>query len=106
MELESAISLLVQVPIVGIFVWFVLRNAKEWRSWMAEQAKERDKALEHVTGDLKKLTSELKTLTHSIEILTRIVLYHDATVRGTNPNVSGDTKEMIEKVLETMHTEG
>ena len=92
MEIDSALSLLVQIPIVGIFVWYVLKSSKDWRDWLRDRDKQQDAVI-------ARLTRELERLTEHVDMLTRVMLYHDATVRGTNPDAQGDTKELIEKLL-------
>ena len=95
MDIDSALSLLVQIPIVGIFVWYVLKSSKDWREWLRDRDKQQDAVI-------ARLTRELERLTEHVDMLTRVMLYHDATVRGPNADVKGDTKEMIEKLLVSM----
>ena len=86
------LQLLIQVPIVGLFVWFVLKNNKEWREFLKVEREE-------VASTHQALRQDIRGLSRTLHSLTRILLYHDMTVRGINPETSGNTKEMVEKYL-------
>lgn len=66
----SWVSLLVQVPLVGIFVWFVLtmmdRQAKEqqsrdeqWRNFLREQREANNSALARLAEEIKSIAQEV-----------------------------------------------
>lgn len=70
---EYAVSLLVQIPLVGIFVWFTLEIMKrqersdekrdeQWRGFLREQAKSYSSALGRVAEEVKENTAEIRAL--------------------------------------------
>lgn len=73
----SWINLLIQIPLVGIFIWFVLEQDKRaadadnkrderWREFLKEQRQATEQSMERITNQ--------------IEQMSRILAEHDARV--------------------------
>ena len=80
------ISLLIQFPIVGMFVWFVLKNNNEWRTYLTERNSKLEKTLEKHADVLDKLVA-------SQELHTRVLIKHFSKHEGTDL----DLNELIRK---------
>lgn len=91
MDLFGLEQILIQTPLVGVFVWFAVyvlnkftkaikENNEQWRQFLVERNGKSDAILDKMTKQL--------------EANTRVILRHDATVRGVNPEVTGDYSEM------------
>jgi len=74
---EAWLNLLVQVPLVGIFIWFILERDKrsnasqlerdrEWRDFMREQR-------EAHTGALSRLAEEIKAIGGQVGIVSGVL---------------------------------
>ncbi len=74
---EYAISLLVQIPLVGIFVWFTLeimkrqersndRRDDQWREFLKDQAEQYNSAISRIAEEVKANTSVLQMLRDQI----------------------------------------
>jgi len=104
------IALYIQIPLVGVVVltgWLIFRALStrddKWRSFIAEQNKlqlesnERSAKLQLESNEknAKVYARALDKLTESHYELSEILIKHDATVRGVNPDVMGTTKEIM-----------
>lgn len=74
---EYAVSLLVQIPLVGIFVWFTLeimkrqersndRRDDQWREFLKDQAEQYNSAISRIAEEVKANTSVLQMLRDQI----------------------------------------
>lgn len=79
---ESVINLLVQVPLVGIFVWFILQRDKQtaesekrrdeqWRDFLREERELR-------ATSIGRLAEELKSIGQEVARVTALLVSHDA----------------------------
>ncbi len=79
-QFEFMVGLLGQVPLVGIFVWFVLemlkRQAKiderrdaQWRVFLAEQGERQNTGLARIAEEVKKNTARVSANTQVVESL-------------------------------------
>jgi hypothetical protein len=79
---DTYISLLIQVPLVGIFVWFSLRlisvflaslekRDAQWQAFLEEQRKASHEAIAHMAGrfsdEIKALAKEVAEIRGKIE---------------------------------------
>lgn len=82
---ESVFSLLSQLPLVGIFVWFILSWSKriddgqtardqQWRDYLQQ---ERD----YRTDATKRLAEEIKAIAAEVNRLNGLLSAHDAATR-------------------------
>ena len=85
MDFNSFISLLIQIPLVGIFVWFVLERDKrmessaikrdaDWRAFLREQREQNNAALSRLADEIKsigQLTATSNTLITQNQSLLR-----------------------------------
>ena len=71
--MDAAVSLLVQVPLVGIFVWFTLRVMRqnqessekrdgEWRDFLREQRESSNHALGRIAEEVKIMSQQLAAM--------------------------------------------
>ncbi len=81
MDLDSILSLFIQIPLVGIFVWFVLerdkrleagftRRDKEWRDCLGEQRLQGNEAI-------TRLTEEIKVIAAAVVQSSTLLSQHD-----------------------------
>ena len=89
---EYAINLLLQIPLVGIFAWFVLQRDAEWRLFLENMQRQNQIMLDEITNALERTARQLAKNTVAI-------LIHDTTVRGVNPEALGDADELLKRVL-------
>lgn len=80
--------MLMEIPLVGIFIFYVLKNNKEWRDFMREEREAQEKNNEKATKELSRLASYIARL-------GSLLIYHDATVRGKNDKAVGSTNDMV-----------
>ena len=70
---NSYIGLLVQVPLVGMFIWFTLRQNKDfldamgkrdeqWRNFLEHQTKSTNDAISRIAEEVKSLGREVSEL--------------------------------------------
>jgi hypothetical protein len=82
---EGYIGLLIQVPLVGVFIWFALKLVStfleslehrdlQWQSFLKEQREANNMAI-------GRLAEELKTINTNIGRLEVILLGHDQITR-------------------------
>lgn len=74
---EAWLNLIVQIPVVGIFIWFILEWTKrnnvaqiardrEWREFMREERKSH-------TDNLSQLAEEIKTISNQVGIVSGVL---------------------------------
>lgn len=79
---ESVINLLVQVPLVGIFVWFILQRDKQtaaseqkrddqWRDFLREEREMR-------ADTTSRLAEEIKQIGQEVARVAALLASHDA----------------------------
>ena len=99
--MESWISLLIQVPLVGIFVWFTLqitrnfqasqeKRDQEWREFLVEQRQANNLVL-------ARLAEEIKTITHELAGMKEIIVVHDQRVIAAIPVMQRTLDEMSQE---------
>ena len=70
---ESYVSLLIQVPLVGMFIWFTLRQNKDfltamekrdeqWRGFLREHTESSNSAISRIAEEVKGLSREMSEL--------------------------------------------
>jgi uncharacterized metal-binding protein len=83
---ETYIGLLIQVPLVGVFIWFTLKivdrfmasldaRDKQWQDFLAQQRKETNEAM---TSLATRLGEEIKSVTNKVAEFNGILSAHDA----------------------------
>lgn|GEM_PF-1926456 len=84
--METYIGLLIQVPLVGVFIWFTLKivdrfmasldaRDKQWQDFLAQQRKETNEAM---TSLATRLGEEIKSVTNKVAEFNGILSAHDA----------------------------
>ena len=102
-NLDFLLSIAAQIPLVVLFIWFVLQRDKEsnrksearselWRKFFNQLQSQNTEAL-------KKITIAIEAMTKQINLNTTTVLLHDTTVRGTNPETIGTSEELIKRLM-------
>jgi hypothetical protein len=77
---ESVINLLIQIPLVGIFIWFILERDKrsdvkqlerdeQWREFLKEQRAQNNAAVSRLAEEQKEMRAEFAKLAGVIEHL-------------------------------------
>ena len=72
-DYEAYIGLLVQVPLVGMFIWFTLRQNKDfltamekrddqWREFLRAQTESMNSAISRIAEEVKLMSRELSEL--------------------------------------------
>jgi len=95
---DAWVSLLIQVPLVGIFIWFTLKlneqniqavnkRDMEWRDFLKEQR-------EQSNAGLGRLAEELKENTQGLAVAQNAILMHDNNIREVMPMI----REAVDKV--------
>ena len=88
--LESDIvKLAVEVSSFGLVAWLVLQTFSKTIPTLMEQFRQ-DLQREREASE-----RGLREVTQALERLSTILIYHDATVRGTNPQTLGSTEELL-----------
>ena len=70
---EGIVNLLIQIPLVGIFIWFILERDKrsdtneqkrdeQWREFLAEQREASNLAITRLTDEIKTIGQEVNRL--------------------------------------------
>ena len=94
--MNDILPLLIQIPLVGLFGWFVVKMVASVKSYIET----REAAWQTVLKDHSSVVGEqLKALTRQTAINTAVLLQHDATVRGINPDSLGTTSDLIARIL-------
>ena len=81
LEVQTIVNLLAQVPLVGIFVWFVLKTGdrnqaaqekrdEQWRIFLQQQSDTHAKSVGRLAEEIKELSKQ----THG---LTQVLIAHD-----------------------------
>lgn len=70
MNTDAVINLLVQIPLVGIFVWFVLQRDRQMMEFLRQQRQEDHKVMERIAELLEQ---------HDKKTDTAIVLMQERT---------------------------
>jgi Tfp pilus assembly protein PilO len=77
---DPIINLLIQIPLVGIFIWFILERDKrsdaqqkerdqQWREFLKEQREQNNAAVSRLAEEQKEMRSEFAKLAGVIEHL-------------------------------------
>ena len=103
--METAVlNALMQLPVVTVFIWYAIYVGREKGKAMQE---ERKLFIEALSSERKESRDQVAIIAESmekmalqLERLTRALVYHDMTVRGINPKLSGSPEEMA-RFIET-----
>jgi hypothetical protein len=79
---ESLVNLLMQIPLVGIFIWFILERDKrsdaqqstretQWRDFLKEQREQNNAAI-------ARLAEKIESISHEVSRLNGVLSAHDA----------------------------
>jgi hypothetical protein len=77
MNVEPYLSLLIQIPLVGIFVWFSLQlinlflksldqRDQQWKAWLESERKANQEAVAHMAA---RFADEIRTLSKEVSEL-------------------------------------
>lgn len=88
---DAWVSLLIQVPLVGIFIWFTLKlneqnqvastkRDDEWRDFLKEQREASNAAL-------ARIAEEVKTLSNQQAQMQALFISHDESIRSQMPAI-------------------
>ena len=72
-SINPYINLLIQVPLVGVFIWFAIRQTEmflsalekrdvAWREFLSEQRHAGNRAIERLADEIKEISSEVAEL--------------------------------------------
>ena len=90
-ELEL-IKWAIEIGSFGLVAWIVMQTFTKTLPGLTEQFRV-DLQLER-----KSAQQSLADITQALERLSVILLYHDATVRGKNPETLGSTEELLRRL--------
>lgn len=68
---DSVVNLLIQLPVVGIFCWFVLYKDKQMQEWLSEQRRADREVLTGLTNQVAKMEEALRE--HDTEVQMGLV---------------------------------
>lgn len=99
MTTDAWVSLLIQVPLVGIFIWFTLKlneqnqtaatkRDDEWRGFLKEQREASNAAL-------ARIAEEVKTLSNQQAQMQALFIAHDESIRSHLPSISRAVDKVI-----------
>jgi hypothetical protein len=99
--MDTWVNLLIQVPLVGIFVWFSLRQQEsfqrdqtrrdtEWRDFLREQREANNQAL-------GRIAEEVKTVATQLSSVQSLMVSHDQAVRMSIPEMAA-AREKLKKL--------
>lgn len=70
---EFPLEIIAQVPIVGIFVYFVLKNNQEWRKYLTERNGRSEVAMGKMVETLGKMREAIEThAVKEIEVFAKL----------------------------------
>jgi hypothetical protein len=83
---ETLINLLVQIPLVGIFIWFILERDKrsdtqtatrenQWMNFLREQREQNNAAI-------ARLAENIESISHEVSRLNGVLSAHDAASKA------------------------
>lgn len=86
---ENYIGLLIQVPIVGIFIWFTIKivdrfmasmdqRDSQWQEFLVQQRKETSEAMASLAA---RLGDEIKVIARNVAEFNGLLVAHDARVQ-------------------------
>lgn len=89
----------------GLVVWIVLyvfrsmipKMQDQFAEIIREERAARRAQWAEYREEIRALRSVLRELTRQQTMLSALLIQHDATVRGQNPNTVGTTQELIER---------
>jgi Na+/phosphate symporter len=95
--MDAVVSLLIQVPLVGIFVWFTLSVMKqnqlssekrdgEWRDFLREQRESSNHAL-------SRIAEEVKVMSQQLAAMQSMLTQHDLAMKHGIEKVSKPERE-------------
>lgn len=113
----EVIPLLAQIPLVGIFVWFVLQRDKAqskrdgdlfatlalrdegWKEYLGDLQARTEASNGHLLKSSEETCTALQALTKQVAMLNVSLLYHDATSKGQAPDTLGSTQELLDRLI-------
>ena len=98
MEPKTVMDLAGNLGTVAVLVWLIVYMFKTvLPAQQAEFAKLIKDLRESSSADVAKVAASVDALTSKTEELANLVLLHDATVRGINPQVLGTTHDLAKQ---------
>ena len=99
-------KILSQIPAMSVLVFLVLTFLKHMKAASEIQAKAVTEAATANAKEMDALRASLETVaqcniqSQKVQArLAQILLYHDATVKGVNPDSMGTPKDIMDKIL-------
>jgi hypothetical protein len=97
-NLDLLVQVASQIPIVAVFVWFVLQmydrfqksqmlRDAEWREFLSAEAKKNIEAYNRVAVELISLGDKLKLLGEQLKLQSEVLLNHDKKVDQLSSDV-------------------
>ncbi len=68
--MEQLLQIAIQAPFVALFVWFVLKNNREWRKYLTERNSKLEKAFDAHNKTLEKVNEAQEKHTRVLIALT------------------------------------
>lgn len=106
--MEVVIEAAKQVPALAVLVFCVVHFLRHMERVSSAALKRHEDvaqvyrdSLDSHTKAIEHLTSEIRASKSVSARLSQIVLYHDATVKGQNPEALGSPQDLMKKILET-----
>ena len=104
------INLLVQLPLVGVFIWFTLRLMQmvqderekrdtEWRTWLSDKQDKTEGVLIGLTTSFTQLSEKTHAIDLSVAKQTAILVFYAASQARSNGD-EVDVKEIVEMLQE------
>lgn len=60
------VKVLIQLPFVAVFIWYVLKNNQEWRQYLDKVYEKQAQVLDHVAKEFKTQSTHLEKLSHIV----------------------------------------
>lgn len=96
---KQAPALTVLVVVVVYFLRYLERMNTTAIERQKEIAKTYSESLKVHSAAVEHLAAEIKSSQRVMARLTQVIMFHDATVKGVNPDTLGDPKDAIDKIL-------
>lgn len=106
----DVVSIFIQLPLLGIFVWFVIQTRREqsaqadkthveWRDWLKKRDDDflasQERHDNQRAEERKEMLQMLSRLDRQLEYLTNVTLLVYASVSGSNKEMKDKLKEML-----------
>jgi len=97
-DIEFITSMFGQLPLVAIFLWFVLQRDKKLKEHDDEWRGVIEKIQAQQNESMKEFSSALDVLAEQIAKSTATLILHDATCKGENSETIGSARDIMEKI--------